>query len=77
MILSCEAPDAVIEQWLTQRQAEGGDPSDATMAVIKAQQASREPLSESEQLLSRQIRTPEAGSLDNLVSVIRQRLPGL
>ena len=77
MILSCEAPDAVIEQWLTQRQAEGGDPSDATMAVIKAQQASREPLTESEQLLSRQIRTPEAGSLDNLVNVIRQRLPGL
>ena len=47
------------------------------MAVIKAQQASREPLTESEQLLSRQIRTPEAGSLDNLVNVIRQRLPGL
>jgi len=77
MILSCEAPDAVIEQWLTQRQAEGGDPSDATLAVIKAQQSSREPLSESEQLLNRQISTPEAGSLDALVSDIRQRLPGL
>ena len=77
MILSCEAPDAVIEQWLTQRQAEGGDPSDATLAVINAQQSSREPLSESEQLLNRQISTPEAGSLDALVSDIRQRLPGL
>ena len=77
MILSCEAPDAVIEQWLTQRQAEGGDPSDATMAVISAQQSSREPLGESEQLLNRQINTPEAGSLDALVSAIRQRLPGL
>jgi uncharacterized protein len=77
MILSCEAPNAVIEQWLTQRQAEGGDPSDATLAVINAQQASREPLSESEQLLNRQIDTPEAGSLDLLVGAIRQRLPGL
>jgi aminoglycoside phosphotransferase family enzyme/predicted kinase len=77
MILTCEAPDAVIEQWLTQRQAEGGDPSDATMAVIKAQQASREPLTDSEQLLSRQIDTPDVQSLDNLVSAIRQRLPGL
>ncbi|UPQ81932.1 AAA family ATPase [Pseudomonas knackmussii] len=77
IILACEAPDAVIEQWLTQRQAEGGDPSDATMAVVKAQQASREPLSESEQLLSRLINTPEAGNLDALVGVIRQRLPGL
>lgn len=77
MILSCEAPDAVIEQWLTQRQTEGGDPSDATMSVIASQQASREPLSESEQLLNRQIDTPEAGSLDKLVQAIRQRLPGL
>lgn len=77
IILACEAPDAVIEQWLTQRQAEGGDPSDATMAVVKAQQASREPLSESEQLLSRLINTPEAGNLDALVGAIRQRLPGL
>jgi len=47
------------------------------MAVIKAQQASRESLTEREQLLSRQIDTPEAGSLDNLVNVVRQRLPGL
>lgn len=77
MILTCEAPDATIEQWLTQRQLEGGDPSDATIAVIQAQRASREPLSESEQLLSRQIHTPEAGSLDQLVSAVRQRLPGL
>lgn len=77
MILTCDAPDAVIEQWLAQRQAGGGDPSDATMAVIRAQQTSREPLTESEQLLNRQINTPEAGSLDNLVNTIRQRLPGL
>lgn len=77
MILSCEAPDAVIEQWLAQRQAAGGDPSDATMAVVKAQQQSREPLDEGEKLLNRQIDTPDADSLDNLVSAIRQRLPGL
>ncbi len=77
MILSCEAPEAVIEQWLAQRQASDADPSDATMEVIKAQQLSREPLSDSEKLLSRQIETPEADSLDTLVSAIRQRLPGL
>lgn len=77
IILSCEAPEAVIVQWLAQRQANGGDPSDATMGVIKAQQLSREPLSDSEQLLNRQIDTPDAESLDTLVSAIRQRLPGL
>ncbi|WP_162874687.1 ATP-binding protein, partial [Pseudomonas viridiflava] len=43
LILDCEAPDAVIEGWLAQRQAQNSDPSDATMDVIKAQQASREP----------------------------------
>ena len=77
IIVSCEAPAAVIEQWLGQRQADGGDPSDATMAVVQAQQAAREPLSESELLLERKISTPESGSLDTLVNDIRQRLPGL
>ena len=77
MILSCDAPEAVIEQWLAQRQADGSDPSDATMAVVRAQQTAREPLSEPEQRLERQISTPEAESLDALVNQIRQRLPGL
>ena len=77
LIIDCEAADAVIEQWLAQRQAEGSDPSDATMEVVKAQQASREPLSESERLLSRRLDTADASSLDSLLAAIRQRLPGL
>jgi aminoglycoside phosphotransferase family enzyme/predicted kinase len=77
MILDCQAPAAVIEQWLAQRQSEGGDPSDATLEVVQAQQASREPLTDGEQLLSRRVDTPDAGSLDQLVATIRQRLPGL
>ncbi|HCL77704.1 MAG TPA: hypothetical protein DIC26_17855, partial [Pseudomonas sp.] len=51
LIIDCQAPDAVIEQWLAQRQAQGADASDATMEVIRAQQANREALSEAEQLL--------------------------
>lgn len=77
LILDCAAPDAVIEEWLAQRQADGGDPSDATMEVVRAQQASREQLNDSEQLLSRRIDTPDAASVDQLVAAIRQRLPGL
>lgn len=77
LIIDCQAPDAVIEQWLTQRRAQGTDPSDATMEVVRAQQASREPLSEAEQQLSRRVDTQEAASLDELVAAIRQRLPGL
>ncbi|PKL99822.1 MAG: hypothetical protein CVV19_06015 [Gammaproteobacteria bacterium HGW-Gammaproteobacteria-9] len=77
LILDCQAPDAVIAQWLAQRQTEGVDPSDATMEVVHAQQASREALSESERLHSRRVDTQDAGSLDELVASIRQHLPGL
>jgi predicted kinase len=44
LILDCNAPQAVIESWLALRQANKNDPSDATLKVIEAQQASREPL---------------------------------
>jgi len=54
-----------------------GDPSDATQEVIRAQQASRDPLSEQEQARSRRIDTHDAGSLDSLVEAIRQHLPGV
>ncbi|MHB1370811.1 MAG: bifunctional aminoglycoside phosphotransferase/ATP-binding protein, partial [Pseudomonadaceae bacterium] len=77
LILDCHAPDAVLDQWLAQRQAEGSDPSDATQEVIRAQQASRDPLSEQEQARSRRIDTHDAGSLDRLVEAIRQHLPGV
>jgi len=77
LIVDCQAPDAVIAQWLAQRQAEGLDPSDATMEVVHAQQASREALNESERLHSRRVDTQDAGSLDELVASIRQHLPGL
>ncbi len=77
LILDCQAPEAVISSWLTQRQVEGNDPSDATLEVIQAQQASRDPLSAEEQQHSKRVDTPDAASLDALVASIRQRLPGL
>jgi uncharacterized protein len=77
LILDCHAPEDVIASWLSQRQAAGVDPSDATLEVIQAQQASREPLSVEEQANSRRVETHDSTSLDNLVKQIRQRLPGL
>jgi predicted kinase len=77
LILDCNAPQAVIESWLAQRQADKNDPSDATMAVIEAQQASREALTPAEILCSKRIQTNESGTLDTVVAQIRQRLPGL
>lgn len=77
LILECNAPEAVIAGWLQQRQSENTDPSDATLEVVKAQLASREPLSAEETLLSKRVETNESGSLDKLVRQIRDRLPGL
>jgi aminoglycoside phosphotransferase family enzyme/predicted kinase len=77
LILDCNAPDAVIASWLEQRQAAKQDPSDATLEVIAAQQASREALTADEALHTKRVETNESGSLDKLVEQIRQRLPGL
>jgi uncharacterized protein len=77
LILDCAAPDEVIASWLEQRRAAGSDPSDASMDVVHAQQASREPLSEAELIHSKRVDTHESASLDSLITRIRQRLPGL
>jgi aminoglycoside phosphotransferase family enzyme/predicted kinase len=77
LILDCNAPQAVIESWLQQRQADKTDPSDATLAIIEAQQASREALTPAEILCSKRVQTNESGTLDTVVEQIRQRLPGL
>jgi len=77
LILDCHAPEAVIASWLAQRQSEGQDPSDATLEVIQAQHASREPLDEQELSHSKRVDTHDSASLDSLVERIRQRLPGI
>ncbi|EPM91575.1 hypothetical protein A249_23584, partial [Pseudomonas syringae pv. actinidiae ICMP 18804] len=77
LILDCEAPQAVIASWLAQRQAQNNDPSDATLQVIEAQQASRELLSANEILCSKKVATNIGSDLDSLVDNLRQRLPGL
>lgn len=77
LILDCEAPQAVIASWLAQRQAQNNDPSDATLQVIEAQQASRELLSADEVLCSKKVATNIGSDLDSLVDNLRQRLPGL
>nr|WP_254170908.1 MULTISPECIES: bifunctional aminoglycoside phosphotransferase/ATP-binding protein [Pseudomonas] len=77
LILDCQAPDAVIASWLAQRQAEDNDPSDATLEVVKAQQASREPLNAEELPHCKRVDTQESASMDQLIEQIRQRLPGI
>ncbi|MFZ6050210.1 AAA family ATPase [Pseudomonas sp. CR3202] len=76
LILDCHAPETVIESWLVQRKAEGRDPSDATMEVVRAQATHREPLDAAEQARSKRIDTDQEASLDSLVERIRAHLPG-
>jgi len=77
-ILDCSAPQAVIESWLAQRQAQPNpDPSDATLEVIEAQTRNRDPLSGEERLAAKEVNTHEARSVDAVVEAIRNRLPGL
>ncbi len=77
LILDCQAPETVIASWLKQRQNAAQDPSDATLEVIQAQQASREPLNAEELAHTKRVDTHESASLDSLIERIRQRLPGL
>ena len=77
LLLDCQAPDHVLEQRVTQRMREGRDPSDATLEVMHAQQASREPLSEDELSRQRVVDTYAGTGVDELISELRQRLPGL
>ncbi|AGZ33542.1 MULTISPECIES: bifunctional aminoglycoside phosphotransferase/ATP-binding protein [unclassified Pseudomonas] len=77
LILDCHAPEAVIASWLEQRQAENSDPSDATLEVIKAQQANREPLDEEELKHSTRVDTQDSASMNQVIDQVRQRLPGL
>jgi len=67
----------VIASWLEQRQAENSDPSDATLEVVKAQQASREPLNAAELQHATRVDTQESASMDQVIDQIRLRLPGL
>jgi aminoglycoside phosphotransferase family enzyme/predicted kinase len=75
LILDCHAPDAVIAQWLAERQAEGRDPSDATLAVIQTQQQGREALTEQEKVRTRSLDMTDPASLDVLVKIMQEKLP--
>jgi hypothetical protein len=45
--------------------------------VVKAQQASREPLDATELQHATRVDTQESASMDQVIDQIRQRLPGL
>ncbi|WP_437883723.1 AAA family ATPase [Pseudomonas sp. LRF_L74] len=77
LIIDCQAPRETIAEWLNQRQGENNDPSDATLEVIDSQLANREPLDEAELAYSKRVDTTDSSSIEALMELIHQRLPGL
>lgn len=71
-ILSCELDDAQIRQRITARQAEGIDPSDATIEVYEAQRQNTDPLDEYELQHTSVINTE---TLEDTKQLIRRLVP--
>jgi len=72
LILACEAPIALIEQRLAARKQAGVDPSEADLAVVRAQQGFIEPLQADEKMHSLIFDTRQSAA--QLIEVLRQRL---
>jgi predicted kinase len=70
-ILVPEAPEAVLRERVAEREAEGRDPSEAGLAVLEAQLAGREPLTEEESTLAVTVDTVDPPSLQEFLD----RLP--
>ncbi|EDY37345.1 Uma3 [Cyanobium sp. PCC 7001] len=76
VIVSCEAPKALLEQRLRQRQRQGEDPSDADLAVLRQQERDHEPLTAEEQRHNLTIGPSSTGVADAVRERLRPRSPG-
>ena len=74
LILHCQAPLDTIEIWLSERQRQGADPSDADIHVVRTQLEQREPLDEQERQITLSVTTDQAGAIDQLTEQLRNRL---
>ncbi|MGE5240277.1 MAG: AAA family ATPase [Bacteroidota bacterium] len=74
MILDLRADDGVLRERLRQRARHGGDASEADLAVLDHQLATREPLTQEEQPLALAINTGDMPDMAALVGRLQQRL---
>ncbi len=73
VIVACHAPEAVMQERVSQRQRIGRDASDADVAILQQQLATAEPLTSHELGSTIELDT-NAGDLDAIVTSIRNRL---
>ena len=76
IILHCQAPEALLRQWIRQRSRSGQDASDANIAVLEQQLNQQEPLTAAEQQHMICVETATSIDPDWLVDELK-RLTGL
>ncbi|MEA3275867.1 MAG: AAA family ATPase [Pseudomonadota bacterium] len=69
-ILAMEAPQAVLRERVASRMMEGRDASEADLAILDAQMASKEPLTAAERQLAVVIDTHRPGALEGLLRTL-------
>jgi hypothetical protein len=74
-ILDLTAPETVLRDRVERREAEGADPSEAGLAVLAGQLASRETLTARERTMAVPVDTQASGSLDELARIIASDTP--
>jgi len=74
-ILDLSAPEAVLRDRVERREAEGADPSEASLAVLAGQLASREDLTDAERTMAVPVDTRASRSLDELARLIASDTP--
>ncbi|MAD00094.1 hypothetical protein CNQ84_17185 [Pseudomonas abyssi] len=74
LILHCDAPQASIEQWLSERQQAGTDISDAGIEVMRHQLQEMEPLDADEAALSIRVDTASETAMSDLSEQLKKRL---
>ena len=70
LILDCAAPESTLRQWLRERKAAGGDPSEADEDVLALQLANHDPLTETEKHHVCNIDTSRPWSVDSVLANI-------
>ena len=74
LMLHCQAPIEVIEDWVKARQAEAADPSDADIAVVRKQLQAFEPLSSDERLRCIEVHTDQPERVGQVLRELREKL---
>lgn len=74
LILSCRAPTATLAARVAARGQQGGDPSEATVAVLGEQLRGATPLSATERAITIEIETHDAAALPALIDRLRAGL---